>query len=191
MSTERIGVLIGGTFGLVFVLVNAGSLPSGVSLVLRAVAILALVGLVGYLVTRPDSPPENSAQGGSLGFSRGYWWVVIAEVVAIWAGIMVIGRVFDAPQANVAWIALVVGVHFSVLAIVWKQPVFHWLGGVLAACGVVGLLLAVVGASSAAIDVVGGIVPGFLLLGFTWVGTVTRYRGTPVRSSGAPEARMD
>jgi hypothetical protein len=181
MSNERIGILIGATFGLVFVLVNSGSLPSGVSLVLRIVAGLALVGLVAYLVTR--SAPARAPAAGAIGFSRGYWWVVIAEVVAIYAGLMVIGRVFDAPQANVAWIALVVGVHFIGLAIVWKQPVFHVLGAAIAACGVMGLLLAAVGTSTVAIDVVGGIVPGLLLLGFAWIASMARYGGSPAGAS--------
>lgn len=181
MSSERIGVLIGATFGLVFVLVNSGSLPSGVSLFLRAAAMLALVGLAGFLFVRLAPAGGGVSPSGGVGFSRGYWWVVIAEVVAIWAGIMVIGRVFDAPHANVAWISLVVGVHFFGLAIVWKLPVFHWLGAALAACGVVGLTLAALGASTAAIDVVGGIVPGFLLLGFAWMGSVAQARGMPWR----------
>ncbi len=157
--------------------VNSGSLASGVSLVLRVIAILALVGLVGFLFLGPAPAGSGMSSAAGVGFSRGYWWVVIAEVVAIWAGIMVLGRVFDAPHANVAWISLVVGVHFFGLAMVWKMPVFHWLGAALAACGVVGLTLAALGASTAAIDVVGGIVPGFLLLGFAWMGSLARQRG--------------
>jgi hypothetical protein len=181
MGNKRIGTLIGATFGLVFVVVNAGSLPAGVALALRTVAVLALVGLVAYLFIRPplSSTADRTPRAAGMGFTRGYWWVVIAEVVAIYAGLMVITRVFDAPEANVAWIALVVGVHFAGLAIIWKQPVFHWLGAALAACGVIGLLLAVMGAPSSAIDVVAGVVPGFLLLGSAWLRSLDRHRHLP------------
>jgi len=71
-----------------------------------------------------------------------------------------------APQAAVAWIALVVGIHFIALAVVWKLLSFHGLGAALALGGVAGLVLATVGFAVSPIDVVGGVVPGVILLGF-------------------------
>jgi hypothetical protein len=41
----------------------------------------------------------------------------------------------------VAWVS-VVGAHLIALALVWRNPLFHWLGAALLGCGVVGLALA-------------------------------------------------
>jgi hypothetical protein len=77
----------------------------------------------------------------------------------------------DAPDAVIAWISFVLGVHFVALAVVWKTVIFARLGVVLAVCGALGLVLAAAGADEAAIDLVGGIVPGALLLGFALWGS--------------------
>ena len=54
-------------------------------------------------------------------FNRGYWLVVVAEVVLLFGGIAVL-RAWERPEeTNVAWIAFVVGVHFIALAPAWRQ----------------------------------------------------------------------
>jgi len=61
-------------------------------------------------------------------------------------------------------VSVVVGVHFVALAAIWRLRVFHLLGAAIALCGVAAVTAAAIGASSAVIDVVGGVLPGVLLL---------------------------
>jgi hypothetical protein len=58
--------------------------------------------------------------------------VVAAEVIAIVVGVRLLAGPLDVPDAGVAWVALVVGLHFVALAVVWAQPIFSWVGGSLA-----------------------------------------------------------
>jgi hypothetical protein len=166
-----IGSVIGAVFGLVFVLANSGSLAPWLGLVLRALAVVAFVTvLVG--ARRPAAPSSAPSERGRLGgFGREYWLVVAGEVLAIFAGLALLNGPIDAPEAAVAWISFVVGVHFVALAAVWNEPVFSWLGMALALCGGLGLALAATGADEAVIDSVAGIVPGALLLGFALWGS--------------------
>lgn len=179
MSHRAVGALVGTVFGLVFVLANTGSLATAPATVLRVLAVLAAVAVVLLLRTGRGGPqPERP---GGTGFGRGYWLVVLAEVVALFAGINVLTRVLDAPQAGVAWVSTVVGVHFVALGRVWSEPFFARLGAALLLCGVAGLALAAAGSGDAAIDVVAGVLPGGLLLGAALLGAQRDGR-TPVRA---------
>ena len=170
---QRLGLTIGTVFGLVFVLVNAGELPSPWPLALRAAGVAALVGFLLALRTAARRPVTG--RSGDVGFNRGYGIVVAVEVVALLTGLQVLGRVLDAPEAGVAWVSVVVGLHFNALAVVWRESSLHVLGAAMTACGVTGLVLAAVDAGQPAIATVGGVVPGFLLLaGGTWAVTTTR-----------------
>jgi hypothetical protein len=185
MTPEKLGSLVGAVFGLVFVVVNAGTLPTVIGTVLRALAVVAFLVVLDAL-RRPRRPRRTvaSAAGrpGGGGFGTGYWLVVAAEVVSIAVGVRVLGGPLDTPDARVAWVAFVVGVHFVALAVVWAESVFHWLGGSMAACGVLGLTLAFAGAPHAAVASIGGVLPGALLLAFAvWGATV----GTDSRRSRA------
>ena len=159
---QRLGITIGTAFGLVFVLVNAGALPAPWPPLLRVAGVLAFVGVQLALRSAARRPAPVREGGG--GFTRGYWVVVAVEVVALVAGVQVLARVFDVPEAGVAWVALVVGLHFHALAVTWRTTSLHVLGAALTACGLVGLVLAALGSGEAAIATVGGVVPGFLLL---------------------------
>lgn len=97
-------------------------------------------------------------------FGRGYVLVVAAEVAAALVGVLVINLVLHVPQATVAWISLVVGLHFFGLAVVWRMPGLRLLAAAMA-CGAAGLVLAACGASLAVIAPVAGIAPGALLFG--------------------------
>ena len=160
---QRLGITIGTAFGLVFVLVNAGALPAPWPLLLRMAGVLAFVGVQLALRSAARRPAPVREGGG--GFTRGYWAVVAVEVVALVAGVQVLARVLDAPEAGVAWVALVVGLHFHALAVAWRTASLHVLGAALSVCGLAGLALAPLGSSEAAIATVGGVVPGFVLLG--------------------------
>jgi hypothetical protein len=165
---QRLGLTIGSAFGLVFVLVNAGALPSPWPLLLRIGGVVAFVGVQLALRQAARRPAAERTHGGG-GFTRGYWLIAAVEVVALVAGVQVLARVLDVPEAGVAWVSLVVGVHFNALAVVWRESSLHVLGAALTACGVAGLALAAVGADEAPIAAVGGVVPGFVLLaGAAW-----------------------
>lgn len=174
MTPQKLGSLIGAVFGLVFVYVNTGSLPTGATITLRVLAVAAFLAVL-YAVRRPprivSGAPVTAPLPATVGFSRSYWVVVAAEVIAIWAGLALLNGPLDAPDAAVAWIAAVVGAHFFALAVVWRQRLFHWLGAAIAACGAAGLVLAAAGADRAAIDVVGGVLPGVALFAFALYGS--------------------
>ena len=163
MSPEKSGSLIGAVFGLVFVVVNTGSVLPAVAVVLRVLAVAAFL-VVLIAVRHPASAGGRRSTRG--GFGRPYWLVVTAEGVGIWGGLAVLNGPLDAPQAAVAWISSVVGAHFVALAVVWREPLFHVLGAALLGCGAVGLVLAVRELAAAAVDLVGGVLPGAILLGF-------------------------
>ncbi|MFF8379313.1 hypothetical protein ACF07V_24655 [Streptomyces sp. NPDC015661] len=162
MTKDQTGRIIGAAFGLVFVEANAGALPTAVALPLR---LLALAGFLRVAVfgRRGQAAPQAET-ASSPRFGRRYWYVVAAEVAGLAAGLFVIARVLHTPGASVGWIAFVVGVHFSGLAVAWRRPALHALGAGIAVCGAAGLALAAFDAPVTAIRTVAGILPGALLL---------------------------
>ncbi len=171
MGSQALNSLIGATFGTIFVFVNSGSLPSPVSTALRAAAVAAFLVVLAAAARRE---PREDAR--SLGSDRGHYFalVVAGEVLAIAIGLAVLNGPLDAPQAGVAWISLVVGAHFFVLAALWDLPLFRSLGAGMALCGVAGLTLSAADSSARAIDLIGGVVPGAMLLAFSLWGSLKR-----------------
>jgi hypothetical protein len=92
--------------------------------------------------------------------------VVAIEAAALTGGVRLLAGPLNMPQAGVAWVATVVGVHFFALARVWRLRLFDVLGIGLTACGVIGLVLAIVRADPLWIDLVAGVLSGAILLGF-------------------------
>lgn len=179
MTSNQTGQLIGAIFGLVFVLVNAGALPSAAGIPLRVLAIAAFIGLI-IALRRVRMPQAAAGSTAPRTFGRGYRRVVAAEVFAGLVGIFVINGLLHAPSATVAWIALVVGLHFFGLAAVWHAASLRWLAAGMSACGAVGLILAACGSSLAVIAAVAGITPGALLLGSVWWSILAKPElGTP------------
>ncbi|MFJ6480078.1 hypothetical protein ACIQK6_08085 [Streptomyces sp. NPDC091682] len=162
MTSHQTGRLIGALFGLVFVLANAGALPTAAAVPVCVLAIASFVGLFVAL-RRVPAPPAGSTTPRRFG--RSFLLVVAAEVAVALAGFLVINLVFHAPQAAVPWLSLVVGLHFFGLAAVWRMPSLRPLAAAMAACGAAGLVLVAGGASLAVIAAVAGIAPGALLLG--------------------------
>jgi hypothetical protein len=130
--------------------VGAGGFPRA-----RSGASTAMLAHAGLLVEQQQSPACAPAAG---------------EVVAIAVGLALLNGPLHAPQAAVAWIALVVGAHFIGLAVVWKQFFFHWLGASILLCGAI--VLAVATSPQGAIDTVAGVLPGALLLAFSLWGSI-------------------
>lgn len=164
--------LIGAVLGLVYILVNASKVPDTPAITLRVLAILVFVAV--YLAIRHvPAPEEFSAEGDSAAdrvstFDRQYWTIAAIEFLIGVAGIAIIAGPLHHEEASVAWISLVVGVNFLSLAQTWRQPGIAGLGGVIAICGMVGLVLAFGGASDESVASLGGILPGAILLGASW-----------------------
>jgi hypothetical protein len=181
VSAQRLGSIVGAVFGLVYVLVNAGPLPRAVGVPLQGLG-LAAFAVVLLAVARADDhggrPPNAGSQGA-------YWLVVAAVIAALAAGLAALNGPLDAPQAGVAWVSFVVGVHFVALGAVFREPFFHRLGGAIGVCGLVGLAFAAAAAGAETIAVVSGIVPGALLLASGWWGARQAAHHPPHAPAGA------
>jgi hypothetical protein len=166
--TRFLGVYIGAGFGLAFVLANAGPpLDPTLALVLRVLAVAALIGIIALTVALGRRPvPEGAAPTDTpaLRFGPFYGAVVAAEVVLILGGIQVL-RLFDLPyQANVCWIALVVGLHFFPLAWYWRTREILVVALYLSVLGAVGLAMVFTGHPAWA-PFVSGVLSGVGMLG--------------------------
>jgi hypothetical protein len=159
-----VGSLIGTSFGLVFILANSGDLPPPWPAIVRAagsfMALLLLIGIVVVARRVPSTVPGNSDAAGFMG--RGYRIIVGAEVIALFGGLALINGVLHRSEVAVAWVAVVVGVHFIGLARVWRMPLYTALGTVQTLLGVAGFLLYAFVASSA-VGLVSGVGSGVAL----------------------------
>ncbi|MGC4889025.1 hypothetical protein [Micromonospora sp. DT227] len=153
-----IGSLVAISFGTVFVMLNSGGLPAPWPLVLRIAGLLvAALLLVGLFRVARQAPPGAQGPEAAGFMDRRYWIVVALEAVALFGGLAVINNVFDRPAVSVAWVAVVVGVHFFGLAAVWRMPRYHWLGAVMTALGVAGFLAHALGATAATVALIAGV----------------------------------
>jgi hypothetical protein len=121
-----------------------------------------------------DRGVSPAAEGPSLreGFGPRYRLVVAGEVVAIVAGAAIVRGPLGLPEAVVAWVSVVVGVHFLALARIWRLSLFAALGTAIALCGAAGIAAAAGGASEPLVATLGGVLPGLLLLAAAFVGAV-------------------
>lgn len=170
MNGRLRGSVIGAVFGLIYVIVNSGPLPAAAGIALR---LLGGVGFIAVLIAVARSSGRSDRDGDRMpseGFGRSYWLVVTAEVAALAAGLALLNGPLNVPQAGVAWVSFVVGVHFVALAGVFRERLFVWLGGGITACGLVGLALVAAGAAHTPVAVMSGVIPGALLLAASWWG---------------------
>lgn len=148
-------------------------MPAPVALrIAGAVAFAGLVVLIGVTRRRPTPSANGPGQRGRGGFGRGYWLIVTGEAAAIVIGANLLTRVFDLPHAVAAWVSVVVGVHFLAIASFWRLSLFRILGGAICLCGLGGLAAAGAGTTNPVIGIIGGVVPGALLLAFAYWGAV-------------------
>jgi hypothetical protein len=184
---QRLGSLIGGIFGLIYVEVNAGSLPEPWGMALRVAAGAAFAGLIVLLALAggAHTPTDRGAQSG---FGRGYWLIVAGEVAAIPVGAALLNGPAGLPRAVVGWVSVVVGVHLMVLAAIWRLRLFCLLGVAITLCGVAGMTAATIGAPSAVIDTVAGVLPGVLLLAAGYAGGAGAVRRRPARGDARDPA---
>jgi hypothetical protein len=162
MRPDRLGLVIGATFGLVYVEVNAHAVSSPIGPLLQVLGVIAYVGVLVAL--RRASMTQTGEGPARPGFGRGYWLVVVAEVAAFAGGNALLNGPLDLPQGVLPWISFVVGVHFIGLAKVWHEASLGWVGSGIAVLGVLGLGLAWADASHTAIALIAGVGPGVVLL---------------------------
>jgi hypothetical protein len=72
----------------------------------------------------------------------------------------------------IAWVALVVGVHFFGLARIWRMPLYHWLGAAMTVLGLAGFLIYALGGTAAIVGLVAGVGSGAAL--YATVGAALR-----------------
>lgn len=162
----RTGSLVGAVFGLVFVLVNAPSLPAAtVWTVLGVVAFVAVVVLAARSTVEAPEP--------SRGALRVYGVCVVGEVLAIVVGARLLTAT-DHADLVLPWVVVVVGVHFGPFARAFGVPVFTWLAVALVVTG----LAAAAGVLSgwAEADRAGAVVAGFVLMAGSAAGLRDRVR---------------
>ncbi|MER6626568.1 hypothetical protein [Streptomyces sp. NPDC000931] len=168
MFSRFSGFFVGAFFGLAFVLVNSGPpLSSAVAFTVRSLAVGVAVAIVvlALLAMRKGTPGEGEGARGPR-FGAFFGVVTMIEVALIIGGAMTIGRLDGVPdQAGVAWVALVVGLHFLPLAWHWKQRELLVVAGYATALGAIGLVLALTG-HPGWVPLVSGVVTGAgMLLG--------------------------
>lgn len=179
MLTRFAGFFVGSVFGLAFVLVNSGPpLPPTVSFTLRSLAVVVAVAIVALavLAMRKGSrgnPEETQISTGDSGeqpatprFGAFFGVVTLIEFALIIGGAITIGNLPAVPdQAGVAWVALIVGLHFFPLAWAWRQREILVLAGYTTALGATGLVMALSGRPDW-VPLVSGVVTGAgMLLG--------------------------
>jgi hypothetical protein len=171
------GSMVAITFGAVFVLVNSAGLPAPWPLVIRTVglvvAALLIVGLVRVIRTAP--PPTQAPASDYMG--RRYWLIVALEAGALFGGLTVINGVLHRTAVSVAWVALVVGVHFFGLARIWRMPLYHWLGAAMTVLGLAGFLIYALGGTAAIVGLVAGVGSGAALYATVGVALRNTLRG--------------
>lgn len=170
MMGRLIGSTVAASFGLAFVLANSATLPGGIALGVRIAAILAYVALLVAGFANSRRIFAGAHQENRRPFAGKFWIIVAGEVAALFGGLFLIDRVFGLGHAGVAWVAIVVGAHFVPMALITGERFYMVLAALMVPLGVVGLVLAVVGAPQLAVDAVAGLGSGITLLGAAWWG---------------------
>lgn len=146
------GALVGAIAGTAFFLLNTGSFPAVVAMVLRILALMIGVPLViRYVVLR-----RQVVRAGRLSLGRNYWCLVAGEAIALGSGLAVANAVLHRPDIGAAWISLIVGLHFFILARVWPGGNVNLqlgLAVVITVLGALGMALALTTDSLVAVSV--------------------------------------
>lgn len=190
MLQRMSGVFIGALFGTIFVVANAHDpLSPAIGIVLRVLAVLTFAGLLALALLagrRGGAAPEGAEAPQADWFRGKFGFVVGAEVLLLIVGNLALRGAGAPAETAVAWIALIVGLHFLALTAVWKRRSIAVPGAALTALGAIGLGMA---ATSAVVWVpfVSGVLSGVALLGGCTYAIAHTYRST-VRP-GADAAR--
>lgn len=177
MLHSSTGSLIGAFGGLMFVLLNASTLPAPWPLLCGVVGLAMFIGTLAMII-RGRRRPGNDVRPRP-GALRVYLTCVVAMIVAIPAGAALLNRLGE-PSLVVLWVIFVVGAHFIPFHRAFRQPLFGYLAAAL-------MLLAVVGCALALGDLARpaafAVVAGLALLAFSLAGAHQPDR--PARASSA------
>ena len=135
----RVGAMVGAVGGLAFVLFNSWPLGDPWTNVLIGIGVLWFLWDVRAIMRVPEDPDAVRPDARQM---QAFWIVVALEVVLIIGGTQLAIRVLDMPSLSLPWVATVLGVHWLVFRMVFRENVFLWLGCLTLACGVVGLMVA-------------------------------------------------
>ena len=128
----RVGALIGAVGGLAFVLFNAWPLGEPWTNVAIVIAVVWFLWDVRAIMRVPEDPNAVRPDARQM---QAFWIVVALEVVLIIGGTQLAIRVLDMPSASLPWVATVLGVHWLVFRLVFREEVFLWLGWFTLTCG--------------------------------------------------------
>jgi hypothetical protein len=156
------GVLVGAAFGFIFVAANSDApMPAAAGAAIKGVGGVAFLAVL-LAQLRPGRVGTGDVGRPDLG--RTFRVVVAAEVVVGGIGLAGLRLGGEPWQANVAWIAVVVGAHFLALAALWRDIGIFVVGAVMMMVGVAGLVMAAIGTAVAWIPSISGVVSGCTLL---------------------------
>ena len=161
--TTDVGHVVGGLFGLVFVIANTGPLDQAVRTVAIVVACLAFAFVVIAFILSIRAGARPSADQGER-LEKRYLLIVAVETVALFGGLAILRPI--EPAVTLGWIALVVGLHFFPFVSLWPRgrTQFYVLGTTLAVLGVIGLILAFTTHEGELVALVSGLGSGIALL---------------------------
>ena len=177
-----VGSLIAIMFGAVFIVVNSAGLPDPWAFVVRSAGLLVSMLLLAGLARVTREAPL-AARAPVSGFTdRRFWIIVTLEAVALFGGLAIINGVLHRPVVSVAWVALVVGLHFFGLGRIWRTLLYYALGTAMVLLGLAGFLIDALGGNAAEVDLVAGVGSGTAM--FTAIGVAFRdaLRGRTPRS---------
>lgn len=179
------GSVLAAIAGVLLVELTTGSVSPVPHVVLRAVGLAEFAALVVtvYLV-RAALPPQPQAHRA---VPPAYWLLVAAQMALFGLGLLLGREVLHIHHGVVAWICVVVGLHFVGFAGLCASSLLRWLGAAVVASGTVGLVLAARDASSATVAVT-GVVAGFLLLTGGWLMALLLWRTPAAVAQESPKS---
>ncbi len=161
----RVGALIGAVGGVLFVVLNAWPLGEPWANVAIGIGVAWFLWDLRAIMRVPEDPDAVRPDARQM---QAFWIVVALEVILIIGGTQLAIRVLDIPSASLPWVATVLGVHWLVFRMVFRQEVFLWLGWFTLSCGVVGLMVALTGVAGsdalAATAIASGLIVGAVML---------------------------
>lgn len=149
-------MIVGAVFGVAWVFWGSGGLAAPAPLLLRCVAIvIAVLLIVRALTALRRAVPGDGPPGGSMFASRSYRIIVAVQVVALFAGNVVLNTL-GLGQYVICWTAVVVGVHFIGFARAFHRS-FRSLGVALVVIGLLGVVVGLAGGSGTVVAAVTGL----------------------------------
>lgn len=182
-SAVTIGHVIGGSFGMAFIIANSMPMPTFLRAVIVAAAVTIMtLTLVAFGRSAADGSLARQDRGTER-FNRQYWVIVAIEVVFLFGGMALLNQ--WRPSAIVGWIAFVVGLHFFWLARLWSSGSreISLVAAGLTVLGVAGLTVAFTTDSRDAVALISGVGSGVVLLAGSLTAAVSSLSGARAAKS--------